>query len=397
MAFLANRTVNLLNLHYAIHAFAMGGGGAFFSVYLLEGGISLPITLAAVALVFLVRFILRPIVLVVAPAWGMRRLVIAGTLLSAVQYVVLAGVDGLGPMLFVWVLFSAAGETVYWSSYHAYFAAQGDDEHRGHQLGLREAVAALVGIVSPLVTGWLLVSIGPWAAFGASAAVTVFSALPLAWTPDIPVQRHVDGAFKAALPGIKMFLADGICGGGYHLVWQLALFLSLGEDFLAYGGALAIAALVGAVAGLLLGRQIDAGHGGRAVWLACGIFAAVIVLRAVAVGDATLALIANAMGALVVCLYVPTMMTPVYNQAKRSPCVLRFHVATEGGWDAGAAFALTVAALMVWSGIPLSAGILLALIGVAAIFTMLRRYYAAHPSAIIEAPPAEAAALPGGV
>ena len=35
---------------------------------------------------------------------------------------------------------------------------------------------------------------------------------------------------------------------------------------MAYGGALAVAALVGAVGGLLLGRLIDSGRGTRAVW-----------------------------------------------------------------------------------------------------------------------------------
>lgn len=396
MAFLRNRTVNLLNLHYGIHALAMSGGGAFLGVFLLKAGISLPATLGAIALIFMARFIIRPIVLVVAPSWGMRRLVIVGTLLSAVQYLLIAEVTEVGPMLFAFLLASAAGETVYWSSYHAYFAALGDDEHRGHQLGLREAVVAVVGIVSPLLTGFLLITFGPMAAFGASAVVTIISVVPLFWTPDVPVAPHVTGAFKAAIPGIKLFVADGICGAGYHIAWQLALFLSLGENFLAYGGALAVAALVGAVIGLLLGRQIDAGHGGRAVWLACGVFAAVVLLRAFAVGDAALALIANALGALVVALYIPTMMTAVYNQAKRSPCVLRFHVATEGGWDAGAAGGLTAAALLVWAGGPVSAVILLALIGVVALFVMLRRYYAANPTAVIEVP-AEPALHPGGI
>jgi hypothetical protein len=63
-------------------------------------------------------------------------------------------------------------------------------------------------------------------------------------------------------------------------VWPIALFLSLGESFTAFGGALALAALVGAVAGLLLGRHIDAGHGGRAARLACGGLAALTLFRA---------------------------------------------------------------------------------------------------------------------
>lgn len=388
MAFLRNRAINLLNLHYAIHSLALTGGGAFFAVYLLKTGVPLPMALASLGLIYLGRFLIRPLVVVIAPSWGLRWLVVLGTVLSALQYPLLAQVDGAGLALVAFLVVAAAGETVYWSTYHAYFAALGDDAHRGHHLGLREAASALAGILGPLLTGWLLVAHGPAAAFGANAAVTLVAVLPLFLAPDIAVARHVPGVLKQAWPGVRLFLADGFIAGGYIFVWQVGLFLSLGEDFLAYGGALAMAAVAGAVAGLVMGRQIDAGHGAKAVWLACGIFAGVIALRIAVVDHATLAVIANALGALVACLYMPTMMTAVYTLAKRTPCTLRFHVATEGGWDMGAALGLGAAALLAQMGVSLRAGIALALIGVVGVFVMLRRYYAANPSLPIEAPAA---------
>ena len=42
MAFFRNDTVNLLNLHYGIHALPLSGGGAFFLAFLLEAGVSPP-------------------------------------------------------------------------------------------------------------------------------------------------------------------------------------------------------------------------------------------------------------------------------------------------------------------------------------------------------------------
>jgi DHA1 family inner membrane transport protein len=90
-----------------------------------------------------------------------------------------------------------------------------------------------------------------------------------------------------------------------------------------------------------------------------------------------LAVAANAAGALAPALYVPTLMTAVYNQAKGSPCTLRFHIATEGGWDAGAATGCLAAALLLWAGAPIALGVLLSLLGAAAIFALLRRYYGA--------------------
>jgi ABC-type spermidine/putrescine transport system permease subunit II len=88
--------------------------------------------------------------------------------------------------------------------------------------------------------------------------------------------------------------------------------------------------------------------------------------------------VANALGALVVCLYIPTVMTAVYNQAKNSPCTLRFHVATEGAWDVGCGSGCLVAALLSALGVSLSAAILLSLLGPAALFVLLRRYYGSH-------------------
>jgi hypothetical protein len=375
MAFFRNSAVNLLNLHFGIHSVALYGGAAFFSIYLLKSGIPVSGVLVSLALILLGRFVIRPVVIAITARWGLRAMLVGGTLLSALQYPFLAEIHGVGFVLAALIAVAAVGDTFYWTTYHAYFAALGDD-FRGQQIGVREAISAVVGIASPLLAGWLLVAFGPRVAFGATSAVVALAALPILAAPEVAVARHVPGAFKAALPGILLFIADGWIASGYWLVWQIALFLSLGESFLAYGGALALAALAGAVAGLTLGRHIDAGHGRQAVWYAFGALALIIALRAAATGNATLAVAANALGALGACLYIPTLMTAVYTLAKRSPCTLRFHVATEGGWDVGGAAGLLAAALATELGMPLGDSILLSLAGLAATTIMLRRYYA---------------------
>jgi len=386
MAFFRNRTVNLLNLHYGIHAIAMSGGGAFFAIYLLRSGVPIPGVLITLAAILLGRFILRPLVIIFAARLGLRAMVVAGTMVSAAQYPLLAEVHGIGSALATLIAISAAGDTIYWTTYHAYFASLGDDELRGRQIGAREAIGATVGVASPLAAGWLLVAFGPRVAFGTTAIIAALSALPLLWTPRIAVESHVPGAFRAALPGVLLFAADGWTASGYYFVWQIALFVSLGESFIAFGGALAFAALAGAIGSLTLGRHIDAGHGGRAVWYACGTLAAIVLLRATATGNAGLAVLANALGAFGACLYIPTIMTAVYTLAKRAPCTLRFHVAAEGGWDAGGAAGLSIAALAIACGMPLAGSILVSLGGVTATAIMLRRYYAPAQASAVAGP-----------
>src|SRR6516165_5391271 len=92
MAFFRNDTVNLLNLHYGIHALALAGGGAFYFAFMLEAGVPAPVVLAALALILAGRFAIRPLLLVPARRFGLKPLVIAGTVLSSLQYPLLAEV-----------------------------------------------------------------------------------------------------------------------------------------------------------------------------------------------------------------------------------------------------------------------------------------------------------------
>jgi MFS transporter, DHA1 family, inner membrane transport protein len=375
MAYLRNATVNLLNLHFAIHALALNSGGTFFVVFLLKAGVSTPAVLASIAFILSGRFLLRPLVLVFATRSGLLPLVALGTVVSALQFPLLAEVNGVGLALIAACAVASIGETFYWTTYHAYFASVGDPEHRGHQISAREALASLAAIIGPLVGGWALATLGPRVAFGAVMVVQMLSALPLLGTRNVSVAASIPGAYRAAWRGVALFAADGWIATGHFFVWPIALFLSLGESFTAFGGAVALASAVGAIAGLLLGRHIDAGHGSRAAWLACGGYAALTVFRALSTHDAVLAVTANACGAIVSFLYIPTLMTAVYNQAKRAPCTLRFHIATEGGWDFGGATGCLVAALLAAAGLPLSAIILLSFAGIGVSLVLLRGYY----------------------
>jgi DHA1 family inner membrane transport protein len=376
MAFFRNSAVNRINIHYGVQALASGAGGVFVVVYLLRAGVPLPGALLSMAGILAGRFLIRPIILPIAKRWGLKTTLVVGTLLIAIQFPVLALVHGVGWGLAALILSASVGDTFYWSSYHAYFAALGDEEHRGHQIGAREAIAAVIGIVAPLLGAWGLVTFGPSITFWAVGVAQALGVIPLIGLPNIPVAAQAPGSFRAARLGMLMFAADGWFVAGYYFVWQVALFVAVHENFAAYGGAMALAALVGAVGGLLLGRRIDMGHGLRMSFIAYGISASVVLLRAASIGSPWLAVAANAPGALVAALQSTAMMAPVYNMAKASPCPLRFHIATEGGWDIGCFSGCLLGAAIAASGRSLSYAMLLALIGSVASVVLLSVYYA---------------------
>ena len=237
MAFFHNRTVNLLNLHYVIGSVAMSGGGAFYTAYFLKSGLGVPTTLLALGAMFALRLLLRSFLLALGIRIGLRRLVLLGTLLMGASYPFLPWVHGLGFALGLAIFVSALADSVYWPSYHAYFAALGDEDHRGQQLGVREGVVAALGIVSPLATGWMLVTYGAQAAFWTTGLIQAVSAIPLLRTPDIAIAPQAPGAFRAAFSGAMLFVGDGWIAAGYLIAWQAALFVVLSQDYLAYGGA----------------------------------------------------------------------------------------------------------------------------------------------------------------
>jgi len=284
MAFLRNDAINRVNLHSGIQALAQGAGYIFFLVFLLRAGVSVPAALLAQAAIVTGRFLLRPAMLPLARRWGLKPMLIVGTLGVALQYPLLAEVDGIGVTLFGLCIVASVGEVFYWLAYNAYFAAIGDAEHRGHQIGAREALVAVAGVVAPFLGAWALVTAGPRLTFAAVGLVQALAVLPLLGAPNVAVKLTAPGAFRAARPAVVLLAIDGWFDACFFFVWQIALFVSLGENIPAYGGAMALAGLAGAAAGLVIGRHVDAGHGRRAVAVAYGAAAAVVSVRAASLG-----------------------------------------------------------------------------------------------------------------
>ena len=374
MAFFGNDAVNRVNLHSAVQAFAQAGGGVFVLVFLLRAGLSVPAVLLAMAAIFTVRFVLRPIILPSAKRWGMKPLLIASTIVLAIQYPLVATVQGIGIPLIAFCLVVAIGEIFYYPTYNAYFASIGDPEHRGHQIGAREALVAVAGILAPLLGAWALVTFGPHPMFAGFGLIQMLAVIPLAGAPNVAVKQRATGAFRAARFGAILAACDGWFDACFIFAWQIALFFSLSQNYSAYGGAMALAGVVGAAFGLVLGRRIDVGHGVRAVGLCYGVLAAVIVLRSASVDVPWLAVLANAPGALLGPLLLPAG-TAFSNLAKASPCPLRFHMVSEGGWDLGCLSACFFAAGLVTVGVSLPIVMLAGLPALAVAAWLLRGYF----------------------
>jgi hypothetical protein len=388
MAYFGNGAVNRVNIHAGIVALANGAGGIFFMAVLLRAGLTLPEAMLAQAAIFAGRFIIRPLMVPLGVRWGLKPLMYIGTFGMALQFPALPAVSGVGPALVVLVVVTAVSEVFYYAAYHTYFATLGDVEARGSQIAAREAMAAAANVVAPLIGAWALVATGPWITFIGVAVVQALAAVPLIGIRNVPVRKEAPGVLHAARLGAMLFALDGWYAANSFFFWQAALFLALGSNYAAFGGAMALSGLVGAAYGLFHGRSIDTGHGRRAVVVAFSAAATIIVFRAISLPYPWLAVIANATVALVPPLYQPTQGTALYNIGKAAPCPFRFNVALEGAWDSGCVIFCLVAAGLITLGVPLSVVMLLALPGLGTAARLLWRYY----GRVVEAGMVEAAA-----
>lgn len=378
--FFANRAVNRLAVHTALQQLAWCMSGAFFGVYLLRAGLAPSVLFLASAGVLTLRFVLRPLVLLVAPRIGLRYTLVIGTLLTALQYPAVGLVRGADATLALFCLIGALAGVFYWPCYHTFFAALGDREYRGSQVGVRQVLMGIAAVVGPAAGGVMLARFGPWVAFGTAAAAQALAAVPLFAVHEPPLaQRSPRGAYAVSWSGVRLFATDGWMLAGAALAWDITMFRALQSRFDQFGGVLALAALAGALGSVVLGRFIDLGHARRVIAFNAAMLCTGVLLRTFCAltpaAVISIALITTMLGG----MYVPVLMTAFYNASKASPCPFRFQFAAEGGWDFGGAGVSVAAALLCATGVSPQATILLALPAVLAQAWLLARVYRLRP------------------
>jgi MFS family permease len=379
----------LLTLHYALYQLSVAIAGGFVGAYLLKLGFSMSTALLSFAALLGVRCALRFIGLGVVRRLGYRRALVIGAVVSACQFLPLTFAES--PIWFAaWLINVSLAEALYWPVYHSAMAVTGTDASRGRELGIRAAVGALVGVIGPLTGGILLDRYGPSVDFGIAALLALASAAPLAAMANFsagPVPSRQDWLAGVDRRAVVAFAADGWMMSGLALAWPLALFLSLGSEYTAFGIANAIAGVAGAAAGLVCGRAIDRGGRDRYLLISCLALAAGFALRAGAGWSPVAATIANATGAAVMALDVPVLMSVIYDRAKQSGAAYRFHFAAEAGWDAGAATGcLASAALAAWIDIP-SLAVLPGALGILLLHRYVRTPRRSEPAAELSVGP----------
>lgn len=365
-----------ITLHSALQALAENTGGLFMTAFLVRQGVPQPLALAAFAALVMTRFVMRPLVLVLALRRGLRQVLLIGIAIRAAGYVLLGFVTRVDAVMLAYVLAMGLGSVLYWTAWHAFNAAIAHGEARGRQVSLQQAATAGVAIVAPLIGGAIHDHLPAGLGFALIAAIQLGAGWPLLAAGDVGIAPVVTPNRALTRYAQLLYSAEGLHSGAVNVVWNLALFVSLGERFGAFGGAMALSGASAAGVSLLIGRRIDAGHGRAMVPMAYGAAALVVVLKTIAWHHPIAAVVATALGALVTPVAQVALLAPLYAMARASACPLRFAMATEAGWDMGCALVCLIAAATLALGATFALPILTGLAGVATVTTMLTRWYA---------------------
>jgi hypothetical protein len=380
MGYFSNRAFTRVYLHAGLQAFASYGGEAFAFVYLLTAGIAAPVVLLAIAAMFGSRMIFRQLVMPLVRRVGLRRALAVSVLAEAATYPILSQITGPGPLLLCYLVLWAFSSSLYWTTYHSWVALMGDNHARGRQTSAVEVIGMVMGIAAPAVTGVMLTVFSPLVAFGTVAVAMAVSALPVLGGPELAVAETAEMPPATRRAARLILFADGLRSGSFHFTWLIALFLTLGSNFAAFGGAMALTGLAGALAAVVLGRAIDLGKGLGAARIGFAALTVAAVARMLGWPAPGLAVAANVAAALAWPLYATAFNARVYTLARQSPCPLRFHIVAEGGWDLGTCLSCLAAAGLLQAGfgfhLPLAVGVLACLLGY---WTIARTYPADRP------------------
>jgi MFS transporter, DHA1 family, inner membrane transport protein len=348
MAAFKDKNFNLIYVHVVLQSLVMHGGEGFAFIYLLKAGISIPVVLLCIAAMFASRILFRMAVVPISITFGLRRTLIAAVVVEGATYLLLPMVTETGPILYLYLALWAASSSFYWTTYHTYVARIGSNERRGTQVSVMEFFGTFAAIVAPLIMGFLLTWFNPWVGFGFVTASMLLAALPFVFGPEVEVKKTASLSAETKNYARLIMFTDGLRFATTHFFWLIVLFLTLSSNYIAFGGALAVAGITGALMGLITGRWFDLGRSEHATRLGFGAITLASIAKCFGYHVPWSAVASNALNAAAWPSYATAFNSQVYNLARKSSCALRFHVVAEGGWDMGTAAGCSIAALLVY-------------------------------------------------
>ncbi|MBI5794651.1 MFS transporter [Candidatus Uhrbacteria bacterium] len=152
----------------------------------------------------------------------------------------------------------------YWSPFHIDMANFTSEKKRGSQLGIFYAVERLLGVIAPLLAGYVIATFGYQVNFFIGLIITVCSLIPLLFLPRFQVSYEFSylqsfrelfsKRFRAMTFSMMAFGAENMVG---VVIWPIFLFKMFGGDYVDVGLFTAVLVVIGLLLELIVGKQTD--------------------------------------------------------------------------------------------------------------------------------------------
>lgn len=235
----------------------------FEPIFFYSEGFSLAQIALYYAAHYAIYFLLLPLGTKFAGKFGMERSLSVSMPIFVVYFLLLASMSN-APWIFYlsWIIL-AVFKTFFWPAYNAEISKFGDKNNRGTEISWFYAVKMGVGVLGPVIGGFVVSVFGFPTLFIITAAMALFAAVPLLKTKENYRPRKIKYGepWKIVTKSKDKTLRWGMIGWGSHLVnsvyWPIFMFILLSGATDLIGILVSVNVLVMTMLGFFIGEMSD--------------------------------------------------------------------------------------------------------------------------------------------
>ena len=199
-------------------------------------------------------------------AFGFRKSLVTATIAAAIMYTALYFTTGETALYLIPLSLIAliAFRLFFWIPYHVDFAMFTRTKKRGEQIGLMLATLTLLGVVGPMIAGYLIIHFGMPVLFAISVVAFIVGIIPFSIVPRTNEKfswSYGESWRQLFARENRAVVLSSIAGGADDvlgvIVWPIFIFLLLQGDYFKVGALSSFIAGATILMQLFLGRQLD--------------------------------------------------------------------------------------------------------------------------------------------
>ncbi len=163
------------------------------------------------------------------------------------------------------IVFGICYKLLFWIPFHTEMIELSERGNRGKTVGTLNGLMVAMGVVLPLLSGWLISQFGYQSVLPISIVMTLLAIIPLRSVPEVKERftftywRVWKEIFTRKRIKISIaYMADGAQSiGAGNVVWPLFMFIILSGEYMKLGMVTSAVVLIAAILHYTIGKKID--------------------------------------------------------------------------------------------------------------------------------------------